>query len=118
MIRHHRKSVHLHGAVEHAGVLYVSGHAAHDLEQDMEGQTREICGKLDRLLAECNSDKAHLLQARIYITDMTQKEAMNRAWLDWLEGIDLPARATIGVADLGDPRRLIEVAVVAAVKAA
>ncbi|WP_323039622.1 RidA family protein [Gemmobacter sp.] len=116
-IQRHRKSAHLHGAVEHNGVLYISGHAAHDLTQDMAGQTREICGKLDALLADCGSDKTRLLQARIYITDMALKDEMNKVWLAWLDGAHLPARATIGVADLGDPRRLIEIATVAAVDA-
>lgn len=116
MIKRHKKARIMHAAVEHNGVLYIGGHAAHDLDQGMDGQTREICGKLDALLAECGSDKKHLLQARIYITDMSKKEEMNAAWLDWLDGEDLPARATIGVADLGDPRRLIEIATVASVR--
>jgi len=41
-----------------------------------------------------------LLSARIYLSDMTQKEKMNQAWLEWIEGKDFPSRATIGVADL------------------
>ncbi len=80
----------------------------------MTGQTQEICDKLDALLAECGSDKSQILQARIYITDMSRKEDMNKAWLDWIADKDLPARATIGVADLGDPRRLIEITAIAA----
>ncbi|AGT10921.1 RidA family protein [Paracoccus aminophilus] len=114
MIQRHRKAAHLHAAVQHQGVLYISGHAAHDIDQDIKGQTQEICDKLDRLLADCGTDKTQLLQARIYLTDMSQKAAMNEVWLAWLDGADLPARATIGVADLGDPRRLIEIASIAA----
>jgi enamine deaminase RidA (YjgF/YER057c/UK114 family) len=40
---------------------------------------------------------------------------MNAVWLDWLDGNDFPSRATIGGADLGDPKRLIEVVITAAV---
>jgi enamine deaminase RidA (YjgF/YER057c/UK114 family) len=116
MIKRHKKARIMHAAVEHNGILYIGGHAAHDLEKGMADQTREICDKLDVLLAECGSDKNHLLQARIYITDMSKKEEMNAAWLEWLGGEDLPARATIGVADLGDPRRLIEIASIACLK--
>ena len=116
MIKRHKKARIMHAAVEHNGILYIGGHAAHDLDKGMGDQTREICDKLDALLAECGSDKNHLLQARIYITDMSKKEEMNAAWLEWLGGEDLPARATIGVADLGDPRRLIEIASIACVK--
>ena len=114
MIKRHKKARIMHGAVEHNGVLYIGGHAAHDLDKGMADQTREICQKLDALMAEAGTDKTQLLQARIYITDMTKKEEMNEAWLEWL-GEDLPARATIGVADLGDPKRLIEITSIAAI---
>ncbi len=40
------------------------------------------------------------------------KEDMNGVWTSWLSPEHLPARATIGVADLG-PRVLIEVVVAA-----
>lgn len=115
MIKRHSKSAHLHAAVEHDGVLYISGHAANDIDQDIKGQTQEICDKLDRLLADLGTDKTQLLQARIYLTDMSLKGAMNEVWLAWLDGDDLPARATIGVLDLGDPRRLIEITTIAAI---
>lgn len=114
MITRHRKHRIMHGVVEHNGVLYLGGHAAGDLSLDMKGQTIETCAKLDAVLAEVGSDKRHILSARIYLTDMSAKEAMNEAWLEWIGEDDLPSRATIGVADLGDPKRLIEVVLIAA----
>jgi enamine deaminase RidA (YjgF/YER057c/UK114 family) len=65
-------------------------------------------------LADVGSDKTKILAARIYLSDMSQKEEMNRAWLEWIPEDDLPSRATIGVASLGDPNRLIEVIITAA----
>lgn len=115
MIKRYRKHRIMHGAVEHNGVLYCGGHAANDLDLDMAGQTRQVCEKLEDLLVECGSDKTKILHARIYLSDMSGKEAMNAVWLDWLDGDDFPSRATIGGADLGDPKRLIEVVVTAAV---
>lgn len=114
MINRHRKGRIMHAAVEHNGVLYLGGHGANDISAGMGEQTRQICQKLDSLLAELGSDKTKLLSARIYLTDMKRKEEMNQAWLEWLDGDDLPSRATIGVADLGEPERLIEIVVVAA----
>jgi enamine deaminase RidA (YjgF/YER057c/UK114 family) len=114
MIKRHRKHRIMHGAVEHNGVLYVGGHAADDISLGMKEQTEQICAKLDRLLAELGSDKTRLLSARIYLSDMTRKDEMNEAWLEWIDGDDLPSRATIGGVDLGDPRRLVEVIVIAA----
>ncbi|WEX07483.1 RidA family protein [Chelativorans sp. AA-79] len=116
MIKRHRKHRIMHGVVEHNGVLYLGGHAANDISVGMKEQTRQVCRKLEDVLAECGSDKTRILSARIYITDMSCKEEMNEAWLEWLDGDDLPSRATIGVADLGDPKRLIEVVLIAATK--
>ncbi len=95
-------------------MLYFGGHAANDLSQGMADQTREVCAKLDKFLAELGSDKSKILAARIYLSDMSQKEEMNKAWLEWIPEDDLPSRATIGVASLGDPNRLIEVIITAA----
>lgn len=114
MITRHRKHRIMHGAVEHNGVLYLGGHAASDISLGMKEQTQQVCAKLDDLLAELGSDKTRILSARIYLSDMSRKEEMNEAWLEWIDGDDLPSRATIGVADLGDPKRLIEVVLIAA----
>lgn len=114
MITRHRQTSHLHGAVVHNGVVYASGHAAKDLTKDIRGQTQEICDKLDVLLAECGSDKSKLLSARIYLSDMSDKPGMNEVWTTWLDADDLPARATIGGADLGDAARRVEIVVIAA----
>ena len=51
--------------------------------------------------------------AQLFITDMSLKEEMNAAWLEWVDGKDLPARTTIGVAELGSGIS-IEVVVTAA----
>ncbi|WP_028035809.1 RidA family protein [Chelativorans sp. J32] len=114
MVERIKKGKTLHGIVVHGGVAYTAGIGADDIGQDMEGQTRQICAKIDALLASAGSDKSKLLRAEIFITDMARKPDMDRAWLAWLDESDLPARATIGVADLGDPQRLIEVIVTAA----
>ena len=114
MVTRYRKHRIMHAAVEHNGLIFVGGHAASDITVGMKEQTQQVCAKLDGVLAECGSDKTQLVSARIYLSDMSKKEGMNEAWLEWLDGDDLPSRATIGVADLGDPQRLIEVVIVAA----
>ncbi|WP_376873435.1 RidA family protein [Albirhodobacter sp. R86504] len=102
-----------HRVVEAGRLLHFGGLIAGDLTADMEGQTAQICAKLDALLAEVGSSKEKLVSAMLYITDFDQKEGMNSAWLDWMPAEHLPARATIGVAELGK-NVLIEVVVVAA----
>ena len=113
MIKRHMQTRINHRVVEHNRVLYFGGLIADDLSVDMKGQTQQICRKIDELLQKVGSSQAHLLTAMIYISDFSQKEGMNEAWLEWLPGELLPTRATIGVADLGE-NVLIEVVVSAA----
>lgn len=110
----HRKHKIMHGAVEHNGVIYFGGHAASDITKGMAEQTRDVCAKLDTFLTELGTDKTRILAARIYLSDMSRKDEMNEAWLEWIPADALPSRATIGVASLGDPNRLIEVIITAA----
>ena len=115
MIKRIEKTKIMHRVVVNNGTAYLGGIIADDVSVGMGGQVTQICGKLDQVLAMAGSDKTKLLSAQLFITDMKAKDAMNAAWLEWLNGDDLPARATIGVADLGDPSILIEVVVTAAV---
>ncbi|MGQ4274082.1 RidA family protein [Terrihabitans sp. B22-R8] len=103
----------LHRFVEHNGVIYFSGLVADDRTQSMGGQTEQICKKLDALFAEAGTDRSKMLSAMLYITDMSQKDEMNKAWTSWVAAEDLPSRATIGIAELGKDV-LIEVVVIAA----
>jgi enamine deaminase RidA (YjgF/YER057c/UK114 family) len=114
MIERIKQGKTLHAITIHNGVVYTAGLGADDIDVGMEQQTRQICTKIDTLLATAGSDKTKLIRAQIFVTDMSKKSEMDRAWLDWLAAEDLPGRATIGVADLGDPRRLIEIVITAA----
>ncbi|MAS11831.1 MAG: hypothetical protein CMH69_00870 [Nitratireductor sp.] len=113
MIKRHIQTRINHRVVEHNGVLYFGGLVADDKSLDMKGQTEQICAKIDALLAQVGSSKENLLTAMIYISDFSQKEGMNEAWLEWMPAEHLPTRATIGVAELGKDT-LIEVVVSAA----
>jgi enamine deaminase RidA (YjgF/YER057c/UK114 family) len=110
MIQRHFRTKINHRVVEHNGVLYFGGLVADDKSQDMKGQTAQICRKIEKLLIEVGSSNDKLLTAMIYISDFSQKDGMNEAWLEWLPGEHLPTRATIGVAELGEDT-LIEIVV-------
>jgi enamine deaminase RidA (YjgF/YER057c/UK114 family) len=105
---------HLSEVAEYQGVLYLAGQVADDIEQDMEGQTRQVLAAVDRLLAEHRSDKSRILQCLIYISDMTKFAAMNAVWDAWVVPGCTPPRATVEV-QLASCRKLIEVVVTAAV---
>lgn len=114
MIKRIEKTKIMHRVVVHNGIAFLGGIIADDVSVGMGEQTAQICKKLDAVLALAGTDKTKLLSAQLFITDMSAKDAMNEAWLSWLDGDDLPTRATLGVADLGKSV-LIEVVVTAAV---
>ena len=97
----------------HNGTVYLAGQIAADTSQDIIGQTREVLGHVDRLLAEAGSDKSRILSTQIYITDMANFPAMNTVWEAWVVPGQTPPRATVE-AKLADPACLVEIVVVAA----
>ena len=97
----------------HNGTVYLAGQVASDTTQDILGQTREVLGHIDRLLAEAGSDKSRILSTQIYITDMANFPAMNTVWEAWVVPGQTPPRATVE-AKLADPACLVEIVVVAA----
>jgi enamine deaminase RidA (YjgF/YER057c/UK114 family) len=77
-------------------------------------QTRNTLQDLERLLVKAGSGKAGLLQATVYLNDITNKPEMDSVWCEWIGPEDnWPQRACVGV-EL-DEGYLIEVVVVAAV---
>lgn len=112
-ITRHESSGILSSAVEHGDTVYLAGIVADDPAKDIKGQTQEILGKIDRLLATCGSNKSQVMTATIWVTDIRNRAAMNEAWSAWVDPKNLPARACVE-AKLADPRMLVEIMVVAA----
>lgn len=106
----------LSGAVVHAGTVYLAGQVADEPNADAEAQTRDILDQIDALLASAGTDKRHLLSVQIFLGDMADFAAMNRAWDAWLDPAHKPARATVQ-AQLADARWKVEITGVAALPA-
>ncbi len=95
------------------GTVYLAGQVPeHQPDADIEVQTAEVLGHIDRLLAEAGSSKQHLLSVQIYLKDITDIGRMNAVWDAWVVPGHTPPRATVQAA-LADPRWRIEVVVVA-----
>lgn len=90
-----------HEVVAHGDVLYIGGIIAENTSLDMAGQAGDVLRQLARLLAEGGSSIERVLQVTIYATDLAEKPEFNRVWKAHFKDVDLPARAMIGVADLG-----------------
>jgi len=99
-------------AVEYHGFVFTQGCVASDLSKDVSGQTAEVLAQLDEILEIHGTDKTRLLQAQIWLKDITDREALNKLWVNWLPQGGAPARACVQ-ANLADPRHLVEIMVVA-----
>jgi enamine deaminase RidA (YjgF/YER057c/UK114 family) len=98
----------------HAGTVYLAGQVANNTSNDIEGQTREVLGMVEQLLAESGSSKQHLLMVHIYLTHMEDYAGMNSVWDAWVAKGHAPPRATVQ-ASLAKPDWRIEIVVTAAV---
>jgi len=100
-----------HRAVRSGDLVFIGGTIADDTSVSMGAQTANILGKIDGYLKEGGSDRHHVLAATIFVTDLSMKAEMDAVWTGFF-GDHLPARATVGVADLGGGAK-IEVVVTA-----
>ena len=107
----------LANVVEAGGMIFTAGCIADDESLDVGGQTRQALGDLDRWLAMCGSDRSHVLQVVIWLSDIRFRDAMNEAWLKWVDPRNLPARACIE-ARMATPGCLVEIMAIAIKKGA
>ena len=112
IVRHQSAKI-LSGAVEANGMVYVAGTVADKRPASVKEQTEEILGKIDALLAQAGSHKSKIVSAQIWLADIRSREAMNLAWLAWVDADNLPARACVE-AKLAAARILVEIAGIAA----
>jgi len=102
----------LANVVEAGEHIFTAGCIADDESLDVGGQTRQALGDLDRWLAMCGSDRSHILQVVIWLSDIRFRDDMNKVWLDWVDPANLPARACIE-ARMATPGCLVEIMAIA-----
>ena len=100
-------------AVIHGDTIYTNGHLAADPSAGVAGQTADILAQLEALLAEAGSDKAHILSATIWLTDMSTFDEMNSVWDAWVDRENPPARACLE-SRLARPGCSVEIVAIAA----
>jgi enamine deaminase RidA (YjgF/YER057c/UK114 family) len=98
--------------VVYGDLIWLAGQCG-TAEADISQQTREALAKIDRLLAEVNSDKSRLLSTTIWLADMDDYDAMNEIWDAWIPEGTAPARAC-GESRLGGNGYRVEIICVAA----
>ena len=79
--------------VVHNGTIYLSGMVGEG--DSVAAQARDILAKVDGLLEKAGSDKSKLLQAVIWLTDISTFAEMNAVWEAWIDKANPPARACV-----------------------
>lgn len=98
--------------VKHNGVVYLCGQVG-IAEESVADQTRECLRRIEVLLKEAGSSPEHILQAIIWLADMSDFQEMNEVWDAWVPSGHAPARAC-GEAKLARPTLKVEITITAA----
>ncbi|PKH26898.1 hypothetical protein CIG19_03655 [Enterobacterales bacterium CwR94] len=99
-------------AVVHNGVVYYTS-VPENLDEDAEAQTANALAVIDRILARVGSDKSKILDATLFLPELADFAAMNRAWDAWVSPGNAPVRCTVQ-AQLMNPKYKVEIKVIAA----
>ena len=73
---------------------------------DVGSQTRQIIDSFRVMLTSVGSDLDHVVHVNVFMSEMSDFEAMNTAYVEKLGG-HLPARTVIGVRELPKPGVLL-----------
>ena len=98
-----RVGPHVHVAGTTATVQGVVAHPG-----DAAAQTRVALSIIARALAEAGAELRHVVRTRIYVTDISQWEAIGRAHGE-VFGEIRPAASMVQVSALIDPQHLVEI---------
>lgn len=73
---------------------------------DVDSQTRQILASFQTMLESVDSDLAHVVHINVFLKDMRDFDAMNRAYVQTM-GDHRPARTVVGVRELPKPGVLL-----------
>ena len=114
-----RPGGHYSQAIEHQGLVYVSGQLPIDPKSgekhvgSIEEQTEQALSNLESILSAANSGKDHVLKVTVYISDIALWGRVNSVYARFF-GNHRPARAIVPTRDLHFGFQ-VEIAAVAAV---
>lgn len=97
--------------VIHGNTIYLAGQVGQG--ETVEAQTTVALNEVQELLKLAGSDVSRILSATIWLASMSDFDAMNSVWDDWVDSENAPARAC-GESRLASPEYLVEIMIVAA----
>ena len=98
-----RPNPNLSSAIRVGNTLYVSGIIGNTpaTRGDIKAQSTEILARVDRTLKAAGFAKTDIVDATVFMADMTKFGDMNEVYRPWF-GSRFPARATVGIGPVGD----------------
>ncbi|MEO1638824.1 MAG: RidA family protein [Pseudomonadota bacterium] len=97
--------------VNHNGLVYLCGQVGDGAT--VAEQTADCLSRVDELLRKAGSDRKHILQSIIWLSDMSDFPEMNDVWDAWVPKGFAPARAC-GEARLARDTLKVEIIITAA----
>ncbi|WP_428644805.1 RidA family protein [Roseibium sp.] len=97
--------------VKHNGTAYLCGQVGSGAT--VAEQTRDCLSRVDALLEKAGSSREKILQAIVWLADMSDFAEMNEVWDAWVPAGHAPARAC-GEAKLASPGLKVEIIITAA----
>lgn len=110
MIERFETSARMSKIVKHNGVAYLCGQVG--AGDTVTEQTKDCLSRIEALLAKAGSSPDSILQAIIWLSDMTDFDEMNMVWDAWVPQSQAPARAC-GEARLARKELKVEIIVTA-----
>lgn len=107
-IQRHITNQRLSEAVVANGFIFFAGQVPTNEDADAEAQTANTLAQIDQILADLGSDKTKILEATIFLPNLADFDAVNRAWDAWVPEGHAPARACVE-AKLANPNWKIEI---------
>lgn len=110
---------HYSACMQHGGLLYVSGQlpvdaATGEVPSGIKAQTALVLKKLDDILRAAGSHPSHVIQTRLYVSDISLWGDVNQVYADFF-GDHRPARAVVPTREL-HYGALVEIEAIAAVE--
>lgn len=97
--------------VKHNGVAYLCGQVGDGAS--VTDQTRDCLSRIDALLEKAGSSRKNILQAIVWLSDMSDFADMNSVWDAWVPEGHAPARAC-GESKLAREELKVEIIITAA----
>lgn len=93
-------------AVRVGSMLYLSGQLGIDtatgrlVPGGIEAETDQALKNIEQVLLSLRSNKQHIIRCEVFLADFEEFASMNRAYANFFDGDDLPARSAVAVSGM------------------